>query len=545
MSNKPRESRNEVSSIAQCHAHFIWPLGKSRTTPDEMNTSYGPRIDADRWDFHDGIDLPAAVGTPVHAMADGVVHRAGPADQGFGSTHVLLKVCDPTDGQHDLFLVYLHLDSIAEEVIPGAQVHQGDVIGAVGQEDVTYPHLHCEFRKGGPQEDRSVHPLHYLPYLNTANFAQLRLDRCNFYRANGDKRAVRLCFDTLDRREGDLQAVDVELRGDGIEPRKLHVDFDDRDTIVSDKGDEHAFKNGIAVEGYQKSNLKGDGLSDLHYGVLVKDIAPEYECVVLQVLDVKHGEPKSAEFPLPILEADENPVNSHAGFEDGEAFPPQGWDLSVLPGNVCEPDEAAAFQDKRGLLCQDLGSSQGTLIRAGLRFALPAGRVSVGSLQGTLIRAGLGFALPIASPVRPMSWRLRADIRPAELLMDKGLVIHPLAFLIGDDVVAAACLRKTTDDAYFAGVLIRSADGLFRERINVSKGKILLNGLVRWELDLLRLGTRQTTAVLRLDGKVVARINGDTTSVEPDTCCVGILHRHSGLQITLHVDRLLLTEAPR
>ena len=46
-----------------------------------MNTSYGPRIDADRWDFHDGIDLPAAVGTPVHAMADGVVHRAGPADQ--------------------------------------------------------------------------------------------------------------------------------------------------------------------------------------------------------------------------------------------------------------------------------------------------------------------------------------------------------------------------------------------------------------------------------------------------------------------------------
>jgi murein DD-endopeptidase MepM/ murein hydrolase activator NlpD len=26
-----------------------------------MNTSFGPRIDADRWDFHDGIDLPAPV----------------------------------------------------------------------------------------------------------------------------------------------------------------------------------------------------------------------------------------------------------------------------------------------------------------------------------------------------------------------------------------------------------------------------------------------------------------------------------------------------
>ncbi len=72
--------------------------------PDEMNTSFGPRIDADRWDFHDGIDLPAPLGTPVHAMAAGVVHRAGPADktglgQGFSSTHVLLQGCHPTDGQ--------------------------------------------------------------------------------------------------------------------------------------------------------------------------------------------------------------------------------------------------------------------------------------------------------------------------------------------------------------------------------------------------------------------------------------------------------------
>ena len=149
MSHETRDSRRNVSSRAQDTGHFIWPLGKSPTTPDEMNTSFGPRIDADRWDFHDGIDLPARVGTPVHAMAKGTVHRAGPADEGFGSTHILLKVVDPSDGKDDLFLVYLHLDSIAEGVIPGAQVKQGDIIGAVGQEDATYPHLHFEFRKGG------------------------------------------------------------------------------------------------------------------------------------------------------------------------------------------------------------------------------------------------------------------------------------------------------------------------------------------------------------------------------------------------------------
>ena len=527
MSNKTRNSRRTVSSSARRTTPFLWPLNKT-TTPDEMNTSFGPRIDADRWDFHDGIDLPAPVGTPVHAMAVGTIHRAGPADktgpdQGFGSTHVLLKVVDPTDGEEDLFLVYLHLDSIADGVIPGAQVHQGDVIGAVGQEDATYPHLHFEFRKGGPQQRRSVHPLHYLPYLNTANFKDLRLARCNFYRDDGEKRVVRLSFAVRNRREGDVQAVHVELTGDGVATRELHVDFDDRETISSNKGDEQAFKNGIAVEGYQKSNLKGDGLKDLHYGVLIEDITPEYDSVKLRVLDVKNEKPKSAEFNLPALEAGTNPVNSRTGFEAGETFPPPGWELSVLSGNVCRPDPTAALTGARGLLCQDLQSVQGTLVRAGLRFSLPVNR----------------------SPVRPMSWRVKADINFVELEVDEGLVVHPLAFLIGDTVVAAACLRKIRNDEFVTGVLIRSADGLFREKIDVDEGKIVRNVSARWELDLIRLGTRQTTAVVRINNNVIARINGDTTSIEPDVGCVGILHRHSGLQITLHVDQVRLTEAPR
>ena len=113
MSNQTEDSRQKLSSSAQGPCHFIWPLSNS-PSPDEMNTSFGPRIDADRWDFHDGIDLPARVGTPVHAMADGEVHRAGPADktpadeteptQGFGSTQVVVQVVDPTDGKSDLFM---------------------------------------------------------------------------------------------------------------------------------------------------------------------------------------------------------------------------------------------------------------------------------------------------------------------------------------------------------------------------------------------------------------------------------------------------------
>jgi len=57
-----------------------------------MNTSFGPRINRNKWDFHDGIDLPAPIGTKVHAMRRGKVHRAGPGNPGpggFSSRHVV------------------------------------------------------------------------------------------------------------------------------------------------------------------------------------------------------------------------------------------------------------------------------------------------------------------------------------------------------------------------------------------------------------------------------------------------------------------------
>ena len=56
---------------------YVWPLSNS-ATPDEMNTSFGPRINRDKWDFHDGTDLPAKIGTNVHAMRAGTVYRDGP-----------------------------------------------------------------------------------------------------------------------------------------------------------------------------------------------------------------------------------------------------------------------------------------------------------------------------------------------------------------------------------------------------------------------------------------------------------------------------------
>ena len=60
---------------------YVWPLSKS-TAADTMNTSFGPRINRNKWDFHDGIDLPAPIGTKVYAMRGGRVHRVGPGNPG-------------------------------------------------------------------------------------------------------------------------------------------------------------------------------------------------------------------------------------------------------------------------------------------------------------------------------------------------------------------------------------------------------------------------------------------------------------------------------
>ncbi len=220
------------------------------------------------------------------------------------------------------------------------------------------------------------------------------------------------------------------------------VDFDDRDTIKSSQGDDQAFNdNGVAVEGYQKSNLKGDNRIDLNYGVLVRNIASEFTSARVQVTDTLGVHSVASEFNLPTLAANASAINSDVSFED-PTFPPPGWIVRSKTGNVCQRDSAAKIIGLHGLLCQDVVGSPGGLVRAALRFALPVDR----------------------SPVPPMSWRLGAKLCAAQIPTEQGKVIYPLAFLAGNDLVAAMCLRRIHSGKLVAGVLIRAEDGMFREK---------------------------------------------------------------------------------
>ncbi|HSV80740.1 MAG TPA: M23 family metallopeptidase [Ramlibacter sp.] len=490
-------------------ANYIWPLSAS-STPDAMNTSFGPRIDEDRWDFHDGIDLPAPIGTQVHAMRAGKVHHAGPgASGGFSSRHVVVKAKDPTQGW--IYNIYLHLDSIDPAVVTGASVAQGQIIGTVGDDDATYPHLHMEFRKGTVKQIGSVHPLAYLPYADTANFSPPAADRFNRLDAF---MAARLLFGTSSRLEGDLLRVEVDLlRGTRLLTTRT-VDFDDKSTVIDGKGDPHRFVNDIGVEGYQKSNMTAHGRSDLAYGILVRKIPRLCDALAARVIDVGGHTATSA----PVTVPNQTATDEFVDFENGQ-LPPAGWivvDSAGGSGTSVSIDAAAAHAGTRGLLCIDNSTTEASTRRAGIEYALPAGR---------------------------FAWRAEGWFNPIELAVAPGKAVYLLYFLNGASLSVAARIHNV-GGTLRAGLVARNPDGT--PQPNDGSAVVAVGVWRKWRLELLRVGTRETTAILYLDEggrmKEQVRLNWDSIAHPPLRLRAGIGFSSMGTAAKVLTDELWLTE---
>jgi hypothetical protein len=123
-----------------------WPIS---TIPVVVGSPFGAR-----WGRpHEGIDLPAPIGTPVFAAADGRVVYAGSGVRGYGNLVVIKHA-------GDLLTAYAHNSMLL--VSQGQPVRAGDRIALVGQSGhATGPHLHFEVRSGHIPRD----PMKFLPSL--------------------------------------------------------------------------------------------------------------------------------------------------------------------------------------------------------------------------------------------------------------------------------------------------------------------------------------------------------------------------------------------
>ena len=121
---------------------FAWPVSGS------VRRAFAPRTTAN---FHDGIDLTAALGTAVRASAAGKVMFAGAEPRQFGN----LVVVEHTDGWQS---AYAFLSQIT--VKEGDAVTAGERVGLSGRTGLARgPELHFEMRRN----NRPVDPATQLP----------------------------------------------------------------------------------------------------------------------------------------------------------------------------------------------------------------------------------------------------------------------------------------------------------------------------------------------------------------------------------------------
>ncbi len=140
----------------------LWPTC-SHWSPAQ-SSPFGPRQKASedyRYDWHRGVDIPQAEGSPVYAIEDGMVRIAG-SDPGYSDPLVQLRHGSSAPYRYSN---YMHMATVA--VAPGDLVTAGDLLGTSGHSDSGFEHLHFEIRDGGLYQEYNRNPWGYLPYTDT------------------------------------------------------------------------------------------------------------------------------------------------------------------------------------------------------------------------------------------------------------------------------------------------------------------------------------------------------------------------------------------
>lgn len=135
----PAEHKGVVAWYDDDGGAFAGPFSPRPVDYRHVSSPWGERVHplSGRLKKHLGVDLSARTGTPVVAVADGVVVTR--AHNGGAGNHLAIR-----HGSGVLTRSF-HLDAFADGVVVGRRVKRGDVVGYVGATGaVTGPHLHFE-----------------------------------------------------------------------------------------------------------------------------------------------------------------------------------------------------------------------------------------------------------------------------------------------------------------------------------------------------------------------------------------------------------------
>ncbi len=120
-----------------------------------ISSHYGYRIDpfSSQRSLHHGVDFVGQYGSPITAIASGIVIRAE-RYKGYG-------LCIDVDHRNGFITRYAH--NSENIVAKGDVVEKGQTIARMGNTGrSTGTHLHFEVRRTGSFRSRSVNPMHYL-----------------------------------------------------------------------------------------------------------------------------------------------------------------------------------------------------------------------------------------------------------------------------------------------------------------------------------------------------------------------------------------------
>lgn len=146
----------------QDHYWFLRPVDTDYHDRVSRVYPYGSRLDGS-YPIHHGVEFVNPMGTPLRAVADGVVEVVGgdqttvygARDDYYGQL-IVLRLNAQLDGE-PLYALYGHISEALVEV--GEPVVAGQVIGLVGMAGVAEgPHLHFEVRIGGNDYGNTVNP---------------------------------------------------------------------------------------------------------------------------------------------------------------------------------------------------------------------------------------------------------------------------------------------------------------------------------------------------------------------------------------------------